>query len=667
MTASSSSYYPSKQPKPKPVVFPGIIHRNPWFVEENIESESEKEAGNQDVNSNIPYSDNTSSLDFWLYLEQDGTRASQFLPPLVSSSFAAADNDGNGNGNGKSDVQSENENDGDENGEGSKQATTPFQEWLSSRKSTWRKRYKVFRHPDEGKNQRKPQKQNHREESSRTCGETYPYFDRCASAVAVDFWTPQGFDSFADWLRKRSAQWHRSYSWNQRKRQRIEKECFEKVVHLPCNLAPLPVAATTASKGRSKCKSNPKSLEYTDSDNNNNNYTGPDTDHPSEPTNPSGTCTAREFEEWLKVRRYQWKMARRKRKRDWRSRIASNERGDGGNATNHAEGSKSDHHHHYPCPLGSANPSLGDAASASPNGASSSTGQERNDGTTRDNRQGGSNKRKAHQLLSKEDQEMALLDEILDRKEQEREEVRRKRAERPPIEIARFFDATQGIPDDVVAHCFTYLDPKEHGKLLAISKATAKSLKDRHGVWRQLCPSHWVLPRRPRKPWHELYLTRLQREHEQYQKRWDDLLVKCSAALFKRDDLQKIEKIVETAEREFGFDLNYASGVVCERNSILNLAVIHGRHKVVRWLVDTKGADIETSDRGNFTPLLNAAWAGDRWLVRYFLQRRCDRSVVGLQHYTQGIAPPGFRGRTADEWAEKRGHPEVAKLIRLGL
>lgn len=262
---------------------------------------------------------------------------------------------------------------------------------------------------------------------------------------------------------------------------------------------------------------------------------------------------------------------------------------------------------------------------------------------------------------------MAVMDEILDRKEKEREELKRRKEARPPIEIERFFDAAKGIPDDVVAHCLSYLDAREHGKLLSVSRGTSKSLRDRHRVWQQLCPGHWVLPRRPRKPWHVLYLTRLRKEHELHQKRWDDLLVKCSAALFKRDDLQKIEKIVETAEQDFGFDLNYASGVVCERNSILNLAVIHGRHKVVRWLVDTKGANIETADRGNFTPLLNAAWSGDRWLVRYLLRRRCDRSVVGTQHYTQGIAPPGFRGRTADEWAEKRGHPEVAKLIRLGL
>lgn len=300
----------------------------------------------------------------------------------------------------------------------------------------------------------------------------------------------------------------------------------------------------------------------------------------------------------------------------------------------------------------------------SPGSAPSFTEQQETNEESRDKPIG--NKRKP-QLLSQDNQEMACIDEILEQREKEKEELKRRRAERPPIDIVRFFDASQGIPDDVVVHCFAYFDSKEHAKLLAITKGISKALRDRHGVWRQLCPSHWILPRRPRKPWHELYLTRLRKEHEQHQKRWDDLLIKCSAALFKRDDLQKIEKIVETAEKDFGFDLNYASGVVCERNSILNLAVINGRHKVVRWLVDTKGVDIETSDRGNFTPLLNAAWSGDRWLVRYLLQRQSDRNVRGTQHYTQGIAPPGFEGRTADEWAEKRGHPEVAKLIRLGL
>jgi ankyrin repeat protein len=159
----------------------------------------------------------------------------------------------------------------------------------------------------------------------------------------------------------------------------------------------------------------------------------------------------------------------------------------------------------------------------------------------------------------------------------------------------------------------------------------------------------------------------LDKEREQHQKRWDDLLLKCAAALLSGDLLHKIEKLVENAEKDFGFDVNYVSGVVCERNSILNLAVIHNRHKVARWLVESKQADIETYDRGNFTPLLNAAWGGDRTMVRYFLQRGANRRVRGTQHYSQAIAPAGFEGMTADEWAAKNDYPDIAKLIRLGL
>lgn len=71
-----------------------------------------------------------------------------------------------------------------------------------------------------------------------------------------------------------------------------------------------------------------------------------------------------------------------------------------------------------------------------------------------------------------------------------------------------------------------------------------------------------------------------------------------------------LEKLVKK-----GLHVNYCSSVVCERNSLLNLAVINGRKNVVRWLVEEKQADIESCDRGQFTPLMNAAYDGDRYLV----------------------------------------------------
>ncbi|VEU36818.1 unnamed protein product [Pseudo-nitzschia multistriata] len=585
--------------KRKPWIASEVVHRNPWFRDENKTGTT---------TSNIPYSDNTSSLDYWLYLQEDGSRAGMFLPPLFASPSADCEQHSG--------------------------IPATFHDWLSRRKLSWRNRYNVYQHaPSCEKKERKPQpgRKQHLKPQGTDDEDHASSADHHASGVAVDFWTQQGLSSFQEWLRKRSTQWHRSYSWNRRKRQKIEQECFEKVVHLPFYRP----QSTNASNCKSKC--NPNS--DCGSDVNSNNSTA------------SGTCSAKEFEEWLKVRRYQWRMSRRKRRRERRSQREGQQH----NETTidaSVEG------------LRAQSESFPVDNAGSPKATPSSIIDEEtsNKGIVKSIPA----KRKL-QFLSKENQEIAFIDDILEEREKEKEEIKRQRDKRPPIDIARFFDASQGIPDDIVVHCLEYLDSKEHRKLFAITKGISKSLRDRPEIWRQLCPNHWVLPRRPRKPWHELYFTRLRKEREQHQKRWDDLLVKCSAALFKRDDLQKIEKIVEKAEKDFGFDLNYASGVVCERNSILNLAVIHGRHKVVRWLVDVKGADIETSDRGNFTPLLNAAWSGDRWLVRFLLQRQSDRNVLGTQHYTQGIAPIGFRGRTADEWADKRGHPEVAKLIRLGL
>ena len=89
--------------------------------------------------------------------------------------------------------------------------------------------------------------------------------------------------------------------------------------------------------------------------------------------------------------------------------------------------------------------------------------------------------------------------------------------------------------------------------------------------------------------------------------------------------------------------------------------------EVVRWLVEKKNADIESSDRGNFTALLNAAWNGDRYLVRFLLQHGADRTKLGVSHYTKALAPAGFEGYTAEQWAEKRGHHDIAKLIRIGV
>jgi hypothetical protein len=262
------------------------------------------------------------------------------------------------------------------------------------------------------------------------------------------------------------------------------------------------------------------------------------------------------------------------------------------------------------------------------------------------------------------DTEMLVLDELLEEKEKREQQ----RKSRPPLDISWLFDTSLGCPDDVVAHCLRYLPPKEHGKLLALNRFTRAKLAERETLWRLLCPSHWNLPRRPRQPYHVLYWTNLRKEDEINRKIGDDLLSRSLDLMAKGDFLVKFEGMVAKAEkRHTNFSVDYSSGVVCERNSLLNLAVIHGRNKIVRWLVEVKGADIESEDRGHFTPLLNAAWAGDRTLVRLFLSKGANRKHIGYSHYTRPLALPDFEGRTASGWAEFRGHKEIAELIRLGL
>jgi hypothetical protein len=238
--------------------------------------------------------------------------------------------------------------------------------------------------------------------------------------------------------------------------------------------------------------------------------------------------------------------------------------------------------------------------------------------------------------------------------------------QKSPKDILPLFDPLLGLPDDVVAYALTFLPRQEHIHLLCINKATSRMIKTRDCMWRALCPNHWTLPKRPRKPWYQIYLTGLNKFEESKNKRSDDLLIKASGTLAKGDYLQTFAKIVCDGERNFGFEVDYTSGTVEERNSLLNLAVINGRHKCVRWLMDVKNADIETSDRGLFTPLCNAAWNGDVQMVRYLMRQGASRKKIAKFHSSSGIAPK-HDGLTPEEWARKRGYHSIADLIQKGL
>lgn len=235
------------------------------------------------------------------------------------------------------------------------------------------------------------------------------------------------------------------------------------------------------------------------------------------------------------------------------------------------------------------------------------------------------------------------------------------------MDISWVFDSQLGAPDDVIVNMMRYLLPCEHGNLLCLSYTTNAQFKQRDEVWKSLCPTHWTMPRRPRKSWAAMYIRKIRDEEEAFRKKSDGLLVKADVIIEKGDQLNKLQALVKKGVKDFDFDKDYTSGVVLERNSLLNLAVISGRHRISKWLIEEMGADIETCDRGEFTPLLNASWNGDKHLVRYLLARQANRTKIGYNHSSQGLAPPNFEGLTAEGWARKRGHDELAELISVGL
>ena len=232
------------------------------------------------------------------------------------------------------------------------------------------------------------------------------------------------------------------------------------------------------------------------------------------------------------------------------------------------------------------------------------------------------------------------------------------------MDITWVFDSQRGAPDECIANIMTYLPPSDHGKLCCLSWASNYLFERRSRMWSLLCPAHWRLPRRPRKSLRKFYITGLREEAETLRKQSDDLLMKANRIMAKGDQLNKLEKLIAKAK---GFEVDYVSGIVLERNSLLNLAVIERRHKIAKYLIEEKKADLETCDRGQFTPLMNAAWNGDKHMVRYLLKRGGDRTKVGFNHVSQGLASASFRGRNAEGWARQRGHAEIAELICLGI
>lgn len=135
----------------------------------------------------------------------------------------------------------------------------------------------------------------------------------------------------------------------------------------------------------------------------------------------------------------------------------------------------------------------------------------------------------SNHCVANSNEDIMYIDEILEDQERIEKEV----ANQQPMDISWVFDSQLGAPDDVIANIMEYLHVADHGKLLCLSFGTNYLFKQRSDMWRTLCPPHWILPRRPRKPWCGIYITKIREEEETSRKRSDDLLVKANVIIEK--------------------------------------------------------------------------------------------------------------------------------------
>lgn len=229
-------------------------------------------------------------------------------------------------------------------------------------------------------------------------------------SVPHNFWLANGYESFDTWLVGSKSKWRRSYSWHKDRRIKLQTET-EKEVHFP--------------------------------------IVGPITLHDAR------KVALRELNDWLGVRKQQWRIIRRRRHLQRRGSIV--------NYVSDASSHKGDIAAENNCCLNHV--------------------KSRRSGPR-------SNKVSACDTM--------IIDEMLE--DQQREE-RQKEIDLPPLDISWIFDADMSAPDDVIVLLMRFLNPCDHGNLLCLSWGSNYSFKKRDSVWQSLCPKRWILPRRPRKSW----------------------------------------------------------------------------------------------------------------------------------------------------------------------